>query len=300
MDVAVRQTGLEYWDARVTPRSVQDRVDKMRAHPRFSESCRIAARSSLMRHDSPSSVDRSVNDVGRYFLAVLALYLDATGGLTHRRLRALCAGIGTFSSGRATAILWQLRRIGYVKPATDHVNGSMRIYLPTAEMTQAFRNHIRGGYEAMLCIEPNIAPLLAMFDDPDVFRLFMANLGDAALDMGKNEDLQSKPIAKLWARTNGIDLLHSLMLAAGDGGEVPCLEPFTLSVAAEARRVGCSRTHIRSLLHDIEHAGIMSRDAADGTACFTPPGRDMIQRFLAIGCFGMAAVAHRTLAACGR
>ncbi|MEI9887115.1 MAG: hypothetical protein WDN08_11560 [Rhizomicrobium sp.] len=300
MDAAVRKTGLECWDARVTPRSVQDRVDQMRAHPRFSDSIRMAARASLAGFDDSLNVDRSVNDVGRYYLGILALYLDATGGLTHRRLRALCARIGTFSSGRATAILWQLRRIGYVTPATDHVNGSMRVYLPTAEMTRSFRNHMRSGFQALVVVEPHIAPLLSRFDDPEIFRLFLEQLGDGAIDAATNEDAQTKPVAKLWARANGLLFLQSLFMAADDGGALPSLKPFAISVAAEARRFRCSRTHIRSLLRDIERAGFIARDAADGALCFTPLGHDTIQRFYAIGHFGMSAIVHRTLAAYGQ
>ncbi len=105
MDAAVRKTGLECWDARVSPRSVENRVNQMQAHPRFSEAIRAAARYALANYASPSSLDRSVTDVGHYFLAVLALYLDAAGGLTRRRLRALCADIGAFSSGRVGMVL---------------------------------------------------------------------------------------------------------------------------------------------------------------------------------------------------
>jgi hypothetical protein len=298
VDMVLRKTGLERWDGTAVPRPAQDRIDEMRGLPRFSEMIRVNARDFQAHFDNGLSIDRSVNDVGHYYMGILALYLDATGGLTHRRLRALCDRIGgAFSSGRATALLWQLRRIGYVTPATDYINGLKRLYVPTSEMRRAFRDHMRLTFRAALLVEPDVAPFLAMIDDPDVFRTYAAVLGEGALEAAANSDVPLKPVTDLWARSNGLLVLYSLVLASDDGGTIPSLAPFPISVAALARRYGCSRSHILRLLREIERAGLMIRDTAGGTTRFTPFGRDLIHRFQAVGAAGMLAMAHRTLVA---
>nr|QQZ50136.1 hypothetical protein JKL49_26830 [Phenylobacterium glaciei] len=137
---------------------------------------RSSVRGAVAYYDAAPALHRDVKDVSRFLLGVLALYLDATGGLTHRRLRELSGKSGILSAGTATAVLLRLQLIGYVT-RTDAANGHSRPYKPTPAMEAAFRGRMRIEFEALTHLTDETAEMLARFDEPAVFSMLMAMMG---------------------------------------------------------------------------------------------------------------------------
>src|SRR5690242_7761717 len=117
---------LERWEREVGETS-DDLIAAVRSHPRFGEALHHSVTKAIDHITIDPQLHGTFRDLGHVMLASLALFMDATGGLTHRRLRDLSANSGALSSGRAAALLLRLQFIGYVKGAPDHKNGSVQI-----------------------------------------------------------------------------------------------------------------------------------------------------------------------------
>src|ERR1700753_1491958 len=132
---------LERWERELGETSAE-LVASVRSHPRFGEAVRHSVTRAIEHITVDPLLHSTFRDLGHVMLASLALFMDATGGLTHRRLRDLSANSGALSSGRAAAVLLRLQFIGYVSGASDHKNGSTRIYVPTDKMKSAYRRRL--------------------------------------------------------------------------------------------------------------------------------------------------------------
>src|ERR1700761_6464728 len=77
--------------------------DAVIGHPRFEAAARKLSRSMLDLAARDAALDGIVKDVGRFTATGLAIYLDATGGLTLARLKEICARGTVISPGRARA-----------------------------------------------------------------------------------------------------------------------------------------------------------------------------------------------------
>ncbi len=202
-------------------------------------------------------------DTGKLVLAMIALYLDATGGLTHRRLREISQKAGTLSAGRATAILLHLRMIGYVTAVSTRADGSARLYVPTQKMREVFRNRIRIDIEALAMLEPEVDSLLARFAEDETFRIFMAEAGNLIGEAKPNEEEGLVRYDAITSKNAGQIIIYNLLQAADHGREFPPLGPAPVSVSALSRRFGVSRAHVLRVLREMEDGGFVTR-AADG------------------------------------
>ncbi len=286
---------LARWDIAPGMDVSEEKIAEMRTHPRFGEAMRHIATGALDLLDRNPVHHRIFDDSGRFVLGLLALYLDATGGLTHRRLRNLSTAAGSLSSGRATAILMHLRIIGYVQPAGEQQGGGpVRRYIPTKTMLTAFRKRLRVEFEAVAKIEPLVQRLLDRFDEPEVFRVFCATTGDIVLGAAPRERPELAIIHKVAARRSGMLLLYCLHLAVDKGGAFPTSGTLKPNVAMLATRLHTTRAHILSVLRDLQAAGCYIRESS-GSDTLTPKLSETFAKHYAIILIGTLICTYRVL-----
>jgi len=285
---------LARWDIAPGADVSEEMIVEIRAHPRFSDAMRHIVTAALDLLDRNPVHHRIFDDSGRFVLGLLALYLDATGGLTHRRLRSLSSAAGSLSSGRATAILMHLRLIGYVQPASAQQSGPVRRYVPTKTMLAAFKNRLRVEFEAVARIEPQVQRLLDRFDEPEVFRVFCATTGDIVLGAAPRQRAELAIIHKISARRSGMLLLYCLHQVVDKGGAFPTSGTLKPNIAFLATRLHTTRAHILSILRDLQAAGGYIRNA-NGLDTLTPLLSETFARHYAIILIGSLLCTHRVL-----
>lgn len=288
--------GLAHWEAATRgPRIPDSALLEMRAQPRFAEAARHAATQSLALFDRDPIMTRALKDVGRVVLGMIALYLDAKGGMTLSKIQAFLVDMRLTSPGRAAAMLIQLRLIGYVVPAEVQPNRRVRIYEPTPRMRAAFHAHFRKDLEALSFMESEAAGVLARFDESAIFNPFLVRFGQGLIDAAKVHNTRVPGLDLFSQRNAGLTILTDLTLAGDAGDEFPPRGPIRFSVAGLARRFGVSRPHVLKLLRDAQKAGFLKRDAEEGVGVMEPVLREKIANYYATNFIGMAACALSAL-----
>jgi len=259
----------------------EHRIQAMRADPRIEAAMRHSVNRSMAYYDAAPVMHRNLKDVGRFVLGVVALYLDATGGLTHRRLRDLSGQTGLISTGAATALLLRLRLIGYVAPAETLPNGATRLYRPTSAMITAFRERFRIELEACAMIDPRIASVIERLDEPQVFPNLMAVLGADAINAARHPRPDAASIDRLALRTAGMLIMFHLMQSADQGGAFPPVGEAQVSVSSLARRYEVSRSHVLTILREAEEMGLIVR-LGEGRWRLEPQLGEVFRTFYAV------------------
>lgn len=287
--------GLRYWSDATFPGGLKaDAIERIIQSPHLSDALRHSIGRALSLYDRDPVLHRNVNDFGRLVLGVLVLYLDATGGVTHRRLRELSGRGGLVSNGRATAILWQLRRIGYVAAESDEARGQNYRYAPTEQMRRAFNARIRTELEAVAYIEPLFGPILARFDEPDFNRAFWGDLGRRTIGAMTNPMQGEFPIVDYSQRNAGMRVLFAILPDTATAGVYPSPCVVSLSIAALAKRCGVSRTHVRRLLAALTAAGYYEPQG-EGMGRITPQLCEHLRYYFTFMYIGIAAAASGAL-----
>lgn len=276
-------------------------VGEMRAQPGFHEALAQAMGRFLRLVDGDEEFSRTMPDFESLLLGGLVLYLDATSGLTHRRLREVAGLRGMLSGGRISALLMRMQMIGFVKAAGDHRPGTQKIYRPTPRMTGAFRVWVIAMLESIQVMAPGTQALLRPLAEPEGFGAFMAVLGKRivdsvveVLDEPDNERLAA--ITAIGARRGGSQVLYILMMAAAEAaGHFPATGPAQVSVSALAVRCRVSRTQILKILRRAEAGALIARTGAEGEVEVLPALVDSVAEVYAGIFVGMAASAHRAL-----
>lgn len=282
------------------PHLFDARLQALCAHPRFDDALRHSVRSALAYFHANPVLHRNVKDVGRLILGVVALYLDATGGLTHRRLRTLSGQTGVVSAGTATAVLFRMRTIGYVVRDEGVGGGVARRYRPTPEMIQSFHDRMKIELDAAAMLVPEVAPISDRLGEPEVFRAVFTALGRESIVAASQPRAELEVLNRLSVRSAGILVLYDLLAAADDG-----VSPFgspaevVISVSALARKYEISRSHVLSLLRDLEMADFVCRAGRDGRWALRPALGDSLRKFFGVIYLGMAFVAAQASEALG-
>lgn len=277
----------------------ESRIQAMRDDPRIEAAMRHSVTRSVAYYDAAPVMHRNLKDVSRLILGVVALYLDATGGLTHRRLRELSGQTGLISTGAATALLLRLRLIGYVAPAETLPSGAIRLYRPTPAMVTAFRERVRIELEACVLIDPRITPVVDHLDEPEVFPHLMAALGADSINAARNPRADAISIDRLAMRSAGMLIMFHLMQAADQDGAFPPTGEAQVSVSSLARRYEVSRSHVLSILRDAEDMGLIVR-LGEGRWRLEPALAEVFKTFFAVLYLGVIKGARATQAAMAR
>lgn len=270
-------------------------IADMRAQPRFVEALHQNARELLARHYSDPALHRSFIDGGQQFLGILALYMGATGGVTHRRLRDLAGEGGALSTGRATALLLHMRWMGYLLPTAESKRGASKTYLPTPQLVADCVYRFRIDMAALLLIAPEIAPLMQQLDDRRVFDLFLADIGASALNASRNPHVPTASISAFFLRSAGMATLFAIYeYSAGDEYRNIHNSPAVLATEL-SKSFGVSRTQIMRLLRDAGRAGFIRRDAKHMSLEVEPLFVNLFETFWAIYYIGLVSSACRTI-----
>ena len=91
-------------------------LSRLIADPRLPAAIRTLAVNALEASASNKALDGICKDAGRYFTAMLVVYLHASGQLTLPNLKAYCATTKLLSPGRARALLSYLRYLKFIEP----------------------------------------------------------------------------------------------------------------------------------------------------------------------------------------
>ena len=283
---------LARWDAE-SPISPET-YGRLARHPRFAKAARALAANMLAAASRDRSLDGIFKDAGRYVAAMLALYLQVSGGLTLPRLKAVSAASGLLSPGRARAVLIHLRYLGYVEFFPARRAGMPARYLPTARFTTAWRAHLLAALEAASIIEPAVERVMRQFSEPGVFSAF-GRIHCEGLMEATRAGRQSPTFMRVFMHGHaGWQILASL-LTVGEGDVFPSKAPAPFSLAATARRFAVSRAHVRRLMDEAELAGLL--EYRDGAAVVIgEPGRSEMESYYAVQLLQLLVAASRTIA----
>jgi len=240
-------------------------VAAIRGHPAFPSAMRRSARAIVGAYRRNRLLNRLISDRGRALFGILAIYLhfheDETGaGLTPSRMAGLCEGLGVCSRGRVKALLLLLRWAGHLAPAEASGDQRRRPLQPTARMTAAYRERWREQLELLAPILPEVKPVAAALDRPEIFARFAVALG-SGLRSGFRILDHCPALARVAERDNGLLLMFSLALSGPADGPVPPARA-TVSIAALAGVARVSRSHVLNVLREAERQGLVAREPA--------------------------------------
>lgn len=286
-----------FWEAELEDQQIPEaELAAMRAQPGFHAAMEHSLRGSLRFSDGEPVYHRMMSDTACMLLGVVALYLDATGGLTHRRLREVAGISGVLSAGRVSALLMRMQMIGYVHAAPYLGPPAPKRYWPTAQMTAAFQARYRLDFEAVQMMRPEIGELLDRYDQPEGFRAFMRVYGEALLRMALHPQGRPEPMVVIANRRAGVMVLLALLdAAAAEAGRFPAAGHARVSIAALAKRFRVSRTHVLKILRQAVAAGFFTRGATEGEGEVQPALVEAFERGYASVFIGVAGCAHRAL-----
>jgi hypothetical protein len=289
--------GLAHWARNVRGRVRLDEalLAHLRAHPNFGPACIQVMRDTLDLNRANPSLARVVLDIRRSMLAFFVMYLHARGEVTVGTIHALCRELGLASPGRATALLINLRMIGYLIPDPVQKDRRSRRYIPAAAprsvLAQSFRN--RGLAFAM--IEPEAIRVANRFDDQRVFDAYVSELANGLSAVLKRGDTSA---FSLFAERNaGMGILY-LLASSGEADDVfPPRRPIPISINALAADFKVSRAHVRKMLRDAEALGYVTR--SESSVTLEEPLREAIVEYHAANYFAYASCACAALEAVG-
>jgi hypothetical protein len=256
-----RGTGLARW--RVPPLSPgTDLIAAFQSHPLFAQAARRLSQNMVALAASNRGFDGIAKDLGRYLTTVIAVYLDATGGITLPRLKAVCARVGIASPGRARAILLYLRFLRYVVPSPSE--DRVARYDATSQLRETWHLIISLSLDAARIVEPAVAEISVRLADPGYMRDLMEIHCDGMLYGASARSPETAFFRVFLSRNGGMQLLHHLMLAADEDDDYPPRKVIPVPPVSElARRIKVSRAHIVRMFNEAEAEGLIER-RADG------------------------------------
>ena len=284
--------GLVYWcevtkgGGKVAPEVFAE----MTARPRFGEACRASHSFSIERTGRDPVLARVTKDTSRLVYGYLVLYLDAHGAITLKGIQHLCREIGLAGHGRAQAILFHLRAIGYLRRDPHNADRRSRHYLPSPEMKTALRDSLGAELRAFSLVEPEAGRAAERLAEPEFFRAFLLRWGKGLVDALKNRS--RRPISHFSDRNAGLVMLYDVILTAKEDDTYPPRGPLRMSVRELARKYDVSRSHVLRLFRDAEALGLLTRNADEQTVRLSEAFTRDIVEFQAVIYLAMATCAQ--------
>jgi hypothetical protein len=289
--------GLAYWCSAIERQSALDpkATALMVAQPRFGDACRASFKGSVARHGRNKLLTRVTRDISRLAYGYLVVYLEARGGITLKGIQELSQAIGVASPGRAQAILFHLRAIGYIQPDTANTNRRSRHYVPSPEMKANLREVLADELRAFSLIEPEAGIAADRLAEPDFFRAFMVRFGEGMVAGLKNRP--ARVISHFAERNAGLIILWDILLSAQEGDSYPPRGLLKMSVTELAQKYEVSRSHVFRLLRDAETLGLLKRNADEQTGTIEDVLADDVTEFQVTVFLGLAVCCHHAFQA---
>ncbi len=295
MDIAVHPdaAALAAWDG-----PIDDTIaftGRVARHPRFPEASRTLAGNMLALAAADRALDGVFKDAGRYIAAMLAVYLDTTGGVTLPSLKDICAQSGFLSPGRARALLAYMLYLGYLELMPVSRRGVPGRYLLTSRFVESWRLYLASSLEAAQVIEPGVGVVSRALARAEVVDTYIRLQGETLFEASREAQRRSAFVEVFLNRHAGTQFIHTLVTATPPGasptGSVP-----GFSLAGTARRLGVSRIHLRRMLDDGERRGLLTL-GPQGEIQFLDLGLDEIAFLYSLQIGRMLTCAARTLKA---
>ncbi len=247
---------LKPWDVEdVIPDALYARVA---ANPDFGRAVRTFSRNMLEAAASDRAFDAIAKDGGRYVATMWALALDATGGLTLPALKEISAASGLLSPGRARAVLLFLRYLRYVEVAPEQARSGPVLYRPTKTLRDAWRLMTYQRMSAARILEPALERVIERLDEPGVMETIFRHQGNGTFQGLAGIDHNDRFVDIFMHRHAGMQMLHTIVVSSDPDDEFPPKKPVPVTIAAIARQLNVSRTHVKRLLSAAEQAGLIT------------------------------------------
>ena len=240
--------------------------------PGFAAAIRHSTTAPLSLLDRDPHFYRCIGDIPTYALGVLALHLHAVDRLYHRGLQEVARDL--FSAGRATAILARMQAAGLIVPRDAFHSGKQRRYAPAPAMVQAFRTCYRIELESLALIDPRVGPMLADYDDNDVFDRIVAFLAQRHLAAPSLDQELIDPLGGVGRRSMGLMVAYTLADTAFEAGFARPEGVVALNLSGLSKRLGISRTHARRVLQQLKDTGLVLPGQTPETVTLTPAFAD--------------------------
>ncbi len=268
---------------------------RLTSDPRLPDAIRALAVNGLDASANDKALDGACKDAGRYFAAMLVVYLHAAGQLTLPNLKAYCATTKLLSPGRARALLSFLRYLKFIDLVPAELRRGPDRYTATPALLKAWRSQLGAALEAACTMEPAVRIVLDRLDDQDVFFTFIQiQTNDMIAGIEKNEAHREAPFMRILVhRHAGTRVLLSLLAAAD---EFPPAKPIPLSISATSRRFGVSRIHVQRMLDEAEREGLLSRTDR-GEIVFAESAKTYMRYFYPMQLIRLFSAAAKTIAA---
>lgn len=280
------------WDA--PGASVADRYARLHANPRYPDAARAFAQAMLSQAEADRALDAVLKDAGRNVAAKCLAYLHVTGGLTLPRLKELCASTSLVSPGRARTLLAYLQHLGYATASPCRGAKSPTRYEPTARFLETWRGQMAASLESAAIVEPAAAAVLAGMHVQAVFESYVRCISEAYLEGLKAVDTQDPFFRTFMHSYAGTQIVHALVLAAGDA--FPPQGPIAFQLTETASRFSVSRLHVRRMMDTAQRGGLVHLTA--DTLVFTPAGRAAVDHIYATQLIVFLVTAARTARSC--
>lgn len=292
--------GLAYWSAHQVGPSSMDAEARAAAitHPRFEEACRLLVTKGFARYRSDHVFARANKDISRYFFAYFALYLDARGELTLTTIRDFVSELGLASPGRAAAILFRLRTIGYIERDKEQNDRRVRRYVPTEALKSMLRRIIRDELSALALMEPEAVIAAERLDEPEFFKAYALRAGQGLAGIAQMED--PGETKHFTARDAGTMVLLDIAFSGEPGDVYPPRGPVKMSVTELARKYEVSRSHVLKMLRDAEKEGLITRNPDERTGVLSEALRVALSNLHLSQLVGNAICAHAAFEATAR
>ena len=242
-------------------------TEEILAHPRFPFARDEFVKAMLALYENKPFLNRLLLEASRTVLLAIIMCLyaryDEANRATWPTLRLVADSMAEHqlaSPSRVQDLVLRLVKIGYLEQRVARLDRRVRILTPTAKMIEQDRDFLVSHH----------VPLQILFPDPGYARIMTR---DGAFQLKQRlvsrdlfalgaQILASNPVMMLFqGRDAGIMILIKMIQTAGrangDG-------PLEVSYSDLGDRFGVSRTHVRELLEEAEHMGLVRLIKARG------------------------------------
>lgn len=291
--VGLSGQSLARWD--IASGFTPQRIERVRALPRFGEALRCSVREALALAGGNPLTQRSFGDIVRFALGTLVLYLDATGGLTAERLHEEF-GSSMLARGRVMALLLQLRTAGYVVSDVGP-DGRARRFVPTARLREAFNARSLIQLKALAILDADAAGAAARLTGERAWKLFWRHTGELLLTAGRHPLPGFGSFDAFTRRRGGMLLLFALFGLAGDDSVFTSGATLRTTQRELAALAQIPRRQAAALLATLEADGHVARRCGGKGEEITilPALADRFSRYLAVVLIGHGCALYRTL-----
>jgi hypothetical protein len=261
--------------------------DSMPKHPAFEAAVAALVSGLLDLCNTDPRMAAVCKDAGRYVVAMAAMLLHTTGGMTMPMLKRISADTGILSPGRTRGVVDFLIHIGYLVP--DETVDGQPCYRPTADFRRAWYRQLQVLITAAAIIDPEVARLAPMLADrSDAFdRLVLIKA--SRLHALSQQYAPSPALQRAFLHPYaGSPILYVLT-------SIPVDQPATICISDLASRFEVTQIHVRRLLKRADEEGFLVYQG-HGRLTRTRVGQAIIDQHYGMQLSEFATAARQTLA----